>query len=146
MRLNTKTRYATRAMLDLALQADAEPVSLQQIAQRQDISYKYLEAIFGALRTAGLVQSSHGPQGGYRLTRPPAQITLRDVFEVFEGRDGFVPCASAAHDCSRASECALREVWAEFHLVTMQHLEQTTLADLARRVTACQVIPADYAI
>lgn len=145
MRLNTKTRYATRAMLDLALQPEAEPVSLQQIAQRQDISYKYLEAIFGALRAAGLVQSSHGPLGGYRLTRPAEQITLRDVFEVFEGREGFVPCTSAAHDCSRAPECVLREVWAEFHLATVQHLQQTTLADLARRVAVCPTT-ADYTI
>jgi Rrf2 family transcriptional regulator, iron-sulfur cluster assembly transcription factor len=84
MRLTTKGRYAVTAMLDLALHAQHGPVSLADISERQGISLSYLEQLFAMLRRSGLVLSSRGPGGGYRLQRPAADITIGEVFRAVE--------------------------------------------------------------
>lgn len=133
MRITTKTRYATRALLELALLEGEGTLSLQQIASRQEIPPKYLESLFNALRNAGLVASIRGPQGGYRLARPAEQISLRDVYDIFEGQEAFVTCLDRPEVCRRSVDCVAREAWCEFFEKSMQVLEGITLADLARR-------------
>lgn len=133
MRINTKTRYATRALLEMVLQDTGEPINLSTVAQRQGISIKYLEYLFNALRNRQLVLSVRGPQGGYLLARPAEQITLRDIYDIFEGQEGFVACLAAPQICERAVDCVAREAWNEFYVASLKVLEGITLADLARK-------------
>jgi len=147
MKLNTKMRYGTRAMLELALRHEQGAVSLREIAKEQELSEKYLEALFGALRAAGLVQSLRGPQGGYRLARPPEQITLRVIFDVLEGPEPLAPCTLDHTACSRWATCVTQDVWAKMYEASMQVLESTTLADLVSRNQERQSnTPVMYAI
>ena len=135
MKLGTKTRYSSRAMLDLALHYDngSRMVSAREIAEHQELSPKYLESLLAALRSAGLVRSVRGTEGGYALTRPPAQINLRQIYHVFEGTDGFVECTTDPEHCNRTDNCVTQEVWAQMYHTSMEVLRSTTLEDLARR-------------
>jgi Rrf2 family cysteine metabolism transcriptional repressor len=140
MKLGTKTRYSARAMLDLALNYDkgSKAVSAREIAERQEVSLKYLENLLAALNSAGLVRSIRGPEGGHLLARPPAQINLREIYQVFEGTEGFVECTTDPEYCRRTDNCATQEIWAQMYDACMKILESTTLEDLARRVRAKQ--------
>jgi len=131
MKLGTKVRYGTRAMLDLALRPRDEVTSLKEIAARQGVSQKYLEHLFSSLQAAGLVRSARGLRGGYALARPPREITVRAIYEVLEGSEGFTPCTTDPDVCDRHDLCATREVWARMHAEAMRVLDETTLADLA---------------
>jgi Rrf2 family cysteine metabolism transcriptional repressor len=136
MKLGTKTRYSSRAMLDLALNHDigSGVVSNREIAEHQEISPKYLESLLASLRAAGLVRSVRGTEGGYTLTRPPAKINLREIYQVFEGTEGFVECTTDPEYCERTDNCVTQEVWAQMYEACMEILESTTLEDLAQRV------------
>ena len=135
MKLGTKTRYSSRAMLDLAINYDngSGLVSTREIAEHQELSPKYLESLLAALRSAGLVRSVRGAQGGHMLNRHPAQINLREIYHVFEGKEGFAECTTSPEYCKRTDGCATREIWAQMYDACMEILELTTLEDLARR-------------
>jgi len=85
MKLSTKCRYGLRALVDLAVFSDRGHVALHEIAQRQEISLKYLEQDFSVLRRAGIVKSVKGAQGGYLLTKSPSEIRLSEIVSVLEG-------------------------------------------------------------
>ncbi|MBU0496014.1 MAG: Rrf2 family transcriptional regulator [Chloroflexi bacterium] len=143
MKLSTKTRYGARAMLDLALHYDEEGmVSAGEIADRQDVSLKYLEHLLTMLRSAGLVRSVRGAQGGYTLTRPPAQINLCEIYGAFEGAEGFAECTTNPEICDRTGDCATQEIWAQMHAVCMGLLESISLEDLAQRDRDKQAVSA----
>jgi len=133
MKLTTKMRYGTRAMLDLALHEDNGPISLREIARRQDVSPKYMEQLLGALQNAGLIRSARGPRGGYTLAQPPAEINLRQLYAILEGSEEFVDCLSDPGLCERSAGCVTQEVWAQMCLAAMDVLESTTLSELAER-------------
>jgi Rrf2 family protein len=137
MKLGTKTRYSSRAMLDLALHYD-NGSSAREIAEHQELSPKYLESLLAALRAAGLVRSLRGTEGGYALSRPPAQINLRQIYHVFEGTDGFVECTTDPEYCNRTDGCATQEIWTQMYEACMGILESTTLEDLAHRARSKQ--------
>jgi len=145
MRLNTKVRYGTRVMLELALHYKQGPLSLSEIAQRQGLPEKYAESLVGGLRAAGLVHSLRGPAGGYVLAAPPERITVRQVYDVFEGGDALAPCLADRAPCERRDACVTQEVWAAMQRAAMQVLESTTLADLVERQQEKQAA-AMYAI
>ena len=140
MKLTTKTRYGTRAMLDLALHCDEGPISIRDIARRQDLSQKYLERLLVALQAAGVVRAMRGAKGGYQLSRPPEQINLREIYHIFEGADGFVECTSNPEICHRSDMCITQEVWSEMYGAGMRILEATTLADLVQRARRKQTV------
>jgi Rrf2 family protein len=144
MKLTTKTRYGTRAMLDLALHYDEGPTSIRDIAQRQELSQKYLERLLVALQAAGVVRAVRGAKGGYQLARPPEQINLREIYHIFEGTDGFVECTSKPEICQRSDLCITQEVWGEMYDASMQILEATTLADLVQRARRKQTVDLYY--
>ena len=135
MKLGTRTRYSARAMVDLALNYENGNgvVTVKEIAARQQVSPKYLEHLLASLRAAGLVRSVRGAKGGHTLTRPPAQINLREIYHVFEGTDGFVECTTSPDICDRPDGCVTQEIWAQMYDACMEILESTTLEDLARR-------------
>ena len=134
MKLSTKMRYSARAMLDLALNYEKGVVSVREIAARQQVSPKYLEYLLTSLRAAGLVRSVRGAQGGHMLTRHPNQISLREIYNAFEGTEGLVECTTSPEICARADGCVTLEIWFKCYAACMEILESTTLEDLARRV------------
>ncbi|MCD8348726.1 MAG: Rrf2 family transcriptional regulator [Lachnospiraceae bacterium] len=112
MRLSTKGRYGLRAMVDLALNSEAEAVSISSISERQSISESYLEQLIAKLRRADLVVSTRGVQGGYRLTRPAEQITVGDVLRALEGDMRAVDCSAFDEEgCEGADLCVTKYVW-----------------------------------
>jgi len=133
MKLTTKMRYGTRAMLDLALNMQSGPVSLKEMAGRQQLSVKYMEHLLAALQNGGLVRAERGARGGYQLARPAEAVTLRQVYGILEGSEGFVECVGEPAVCTRSAECVTREVWAQMHAACMGVLEALTLAALAER-------------
>ena len=133
IRLSTKGRYGTRAMLELALSQDNRPVLLRDIAGRQGISTKYLEQIMPSLKSAGLVNSNRGASGGYFLARPPGKINMREIVEALEGPLKLVDCVGNARLCPEAGICAARELWQEAGSSISGILESRTLADLAEK-------------
>ena len=111
------------------------PVSLAQIAQREQISLPYLEQLVAALRRKGLVESVRGAHGGYRLTLPPEQVTLGDVLRAAAEDIGPVGCVDGTGDgsgCDREAECAVRPAWARLRNTMVDILDSTTLADLCK--------------
>lgn len=112
MRLTTKGRYAVTAMLDIALHRSSGPVSVVDIAERQDISAAYLEQLIGKLKRAGLVESVRGPGGGYQLGRDLPSISVSNIIgAVGEGVDA-TRCHGSA-DCQEGSMCLTHDLWAE---------------------------------
>jgi Rrf2 family cysteine metabolism transcriptional repressor len=133
MKISTKGRYATRAMLDLALHYDKTPVFLKDISARQGISLRYLEQIISPLIAAKIVTSTRGPKGGVMLARPPQKIKLSEVIQVLEGPISPVECVENPGVCTRASSCVARDVWTDLAKAMYGVLESTTLQDLVER-------------
>lgn len=133
MRLSTKGRYGTRFMLDLALHYGKGPVILKDVAERQEISEKYLGHLVSPLKAAGLISSSRGAHGGYILSRPPQAITLGEIIRAVEGNLALVECVSAPSVCHRVSFCVTRDIWNEMHNKMMEILESATLQDMVQR-------------
>ena len=136
MRLSTKGRYALRLMLDIALQPEGEPVSLRDVAKRQEISVKYLEQLAPPLTRAGLLRSIRGASGGYLLTRALADYTVGDILRAAEGELAPVECAKAGACCQRADKCVTVEVWRDISQAIDAVVDRWTLADLADRYYA----------
>lgn len=137
MKISTKGRYGVAAMYDLALHYGQGPVSLKSVAKRQKISEHYLEQLMSTLRKAGFVKSIRGAQGGYTLSKEPADISVGDIIRVMEGPIALVDCllADAADKescCERAGICVTRGVWAKVCDSITDVLDSISLADLCR--------------
>lgn len=129
--ISTRGRYAIRILLDLAEHRSGDFIPMRDMAQRQDISLKYIGKIMPLLKTAGLVDSSHGIGGGYKLTRAPEQYTLWEILQVAEGDMAPVSCLQKdATVCDRAAECRTLPVWEKYYELTKDYFESITLADL----------------
>ncbi len=140
-------RYGARAMVDLASNQGRGPVTLGEIARRQEVSRGYLEQIMIQLRARGLVRSVRGAGGGFALTRPASEIMLAEVVEGLEGRICVVKCTEDPSVCDRSSHCAIRDVWLGLADVIHDCLTEVTLADLAARQAAkLASIAATYSI
>lgn len=129
MNITTKGRYALQVMLDLARQAPGEYVSLKAVAERQEISVKYLEAIVAVLARAGLVDSTRGKTGGYRLARPAETYTVGSVLKLVEGTLAPVSCRQE-DACPRQDQCAALPLWERLDAIVDNFLESVTLADV----------------
>jgi Rrf2 family transcriptional regulator, cysteine metabolism repressor len=136
MKLSTRTRYGIRAVIELAQHEGDRPLQLRTIAERQDISIKYLEQLMGVLRSAGFIRSVRGAKGGYVLARPPAQITLYEVFRCLEGPVTTTECVEDADSCERSADCAARKVWIQLEEAVRRVLTGITLADLIQQSPA----------
>jgi len=112
MKISTKGRYAIRLMLELAMHENDGYVSIKSIAARQGISEKYLEQIIQLLSKNGLVESTRGAQGGYKLTKKPSQYTVGEILRVTEGSLAPVSClADDEHPCEHCDDCVTIEIW-----------------------------------
>ena len=132
MRLSTKGRYGVTAMMDLAIHDNAGPVTLADISQCQGISLSYLEQLFSKLRKAGLVEGVRGPGGGYRLSRPAADINIADIISAVDERVDATNCNKEAN-CQGGERCLTHELWMELSDRLHTFLEGITLAQFVDR-------------
>ena len=148
MRITTKGRYAIKAITNLAITAMNKPKSIKAIAQDEEISAEFLEQIFFKLKKAGIIDSTRGPGGGFKLNGDPNTITVKDIFiAVDEGLD-LTPCTTCNEKdgglCERTDICIVHDVWKDastqindyFHNITLQTIMDSTkgkaLADRLR--------------
>ena len=131
MKISTKGRYALRLMLDIALNDAKTPVRIKDIAERQQISDKYLEQIVSSLNKAGFVKSLRGPQGGYRLTKKPEEYTVGMILRLVEGSLAPVACLDDdINNCTRADRCPTLILWEKLYDAISEVVDNITLADL----------------
>ena len=129
--ISTKGRYSIRILLDLAEHRNGGYIPIKEVAARQEISLKYVEKLMPALKNAGLIDSTHGIGGGYRLTREPDEYTLWEILRLAEGDLAPVACLQEnAAACSRAAECRTLPVWEKDYELTKDYFSGITLADL----------------
>jgi len=133
MKISTKGRYGLRTLMDIALHQHNGPVPLNDIAERQGISAKYLWQVMNPLRTAGVVNVVRGAHGGYSLAKPPEQVTLLDLVEVLEGPVSIVDCVQVPENCERTLICASRTIWDEINSSLIAALRGITLAEVIER-------------
>lgn len=133
MKVSTKGRYAVRFLLDLALHDQTKPVSLNEIAKRQDISEKYLWQIAAGLKSAGIVSAVSGKRGGFYLAKLPENISLQDILEILEGNSSLVDCVHDSAVCKRSANCIARETWCEASSRIADVLASVKLADLVAK-------------
>ena len=135
MLVSTKGRYALRVMLDLAEHQGEGYLPLAAIAERQEISEKYLESILAVLSKAGLLLALRGKHGGYQLARKPEEYTAYDVLELTEGSLSPVTCLDKAGECPRACDCLTLPMWQGLNKTMTDYLKSWTLADPAGEQT-----------
>lgn len=130
--ISTRGRYSIRILLDIAEHSGGNYIPMKEVAKRQEISLKYIEKIMPLLREGGLLDSSHGIGGGYRLARSPETITLWEILNLAEGDMAPVSCLGrGATACPRAAGCKTLPVWKGFYDLTEKYFSGITLADLA---------------
>ena len=136
MRLTTKSRYGTRLILDLAVNAKDGPVPLGDVSRRQNISLKYLEQLISKLKKAGLVKSQRGPFGGHMLDKAPDSISVGDIVRTLEESTAITDCAERDEKlcgvCNKAGDCLSRWVWIEASNAMFKRLDQITIGGLLK--------------
>ena len=131
MKISTKGRYAVRLMLDLAIYNTGEPISLKDVARRQQISEKYLEQIISMLNKAGFVRSVRGAQGGYMLKKAPAEYTVGMILRLTEGDLAPVSCVGEdSIECGRRDECVTVRIWQQLNSAINGVVDGITLEDM----------------
>ena len=131
MKISTKGRYALRLMLDLASNDSGTPIRLKDVAKRQEISEKYLEQIISILNKAGFVRSVRGPQGGYSLSRTPADYTVGMILRLTEGSLCPVDCAAEENgSCDREDTCVTRMLWKKLDDAISSVVDHVSLEEL----------------
>lgn len=131
MNITTKGRYALRVMIDLAQHPDEGFVSLKTVAERQDISMKYLEMIVSSLKKGNLLESTRGKEGGYRLSRSPADYSVGEILRCLEDNLAPVACIKDGEiTCEKASACVTLPMWKELDELTNAYLDGVSLRDL----------------
>jgi len=133
LKLSTKSRYASRALIELGLKYGEGPVKLKDISAIQDISLKYLEQVMFPLRIGGYVKTLKGSQGGYILARHPNSITLLEIVECVEGPIAPVDCVDRPGFCGRSEQCVTRDAWIGLKNVIRSELGNTTLDELVAK-------------
>ena len=132
MKFSTKGRYALRLMVDLTLNNNGEYVALKDISQRQNISVKYLEQIVSLLGKAGMLKSTRGPQGGYKLSKNPCEYTAGDILRITEGSLAPIPCLeNDSNECEHYSQCSTVEFWKGLYDTVNGYVDGITLEELA---------------
>jgi len=132
MRLTTKGRYAVTAMLDLAINHNQGPITLADISERQGISLSYLEQLFSRLRRQGLVDSTRGPGGGYRLSRSANSIAVAEVIEAVDETVDATRC-KGKQNCHDDHACLTHQLWTDLSDLIRDFLNEITLAQVLEK-------------
>lgn len=131
MKISTKSRYALRMLLDLAEHENEGFIALKDIAQRQNISKKYLEQIIPILNSSNTLQASRGNQGGYKLAKPPKEYTVGDILRITEGSISVISCLDTTPNaCDNIENCMTLDVWKGLNDVIKEYLDSITLEDI----------------
>jgi len=130
MKLSTRARYGARAVLELALNYGKGITTLHDIAQKQNISERYLERMMSTMVSAGLVTSSRGQHGGFSLAKSPSEIRLSQVIQVVEGSLSPVSCLDNPKFCKRVNACVTRDIWEKMKKAMLDVLDSITLQDM----------------
>lgn len=134
MMISTRGRYALRVLTDLAEHADGGYIPMKEIAQRQEISLKYLERIIPVLTKNGFIEGIQGKGGGYRLLKTPEQCRIGDILRLTEGDLAPVSCLECGvQPCEKAHECRTLPMWVEFYQLVNSYFDSKTLADIMRK-------------
>ena len=151
--LSNKAKYGIRALMYLAAQPAGRPVLIREIAEKESLPKKFLEAILLEFKSAGILHSRPGKGGGYMLNRPAKSVTLGRVIRLMDGPLAPIPCVSQTayapcRDCVDEAACAIRAVMKEVRDATAKVLDETTLADLLEKKSrlAGMVAPLDFHI
>lgn len=128
MKLSTKSRYAARSLIDLAIYGQNHPLSIAEIGSREQISERYLELIFATLKKAGFIASARGSQGGYQLIRPIESITIFDIIELMENNTSIV---NEQDEKDPMKRILMREVWTPIDVSLKTYLSELTIAELS---------------
>ena len=133
MMISSRGRYALRVMIDLAEHDDGAWIPMKEVAQRQDISLKYLEKILPLLVSGKLVEGLQGKGGGYRLTRAPKDYSVGEILQLTEGDMAPVACLECnAEQCVRTADCRTLPMWRELNRRMKEYLDSVTIRDLMR--------------
>lgn len=127
LQISRRADYATRIMLELALQAESAPVSSDRLARRASVPHAFLHKIIGDLVKAGLVRSVKGPHGGLSLARAPHTINMRQIIEAADGPVCLNTCLLRPHECPRDRACPGHTFWGNVQNVLIEQLEAGTL-------------------
>jgi len=140
MKLSTKGKYGVRAVYEIAKHSGRGPITIKEIADRQGISFSYLEQILHRLCKAGLIESVRGPAGGYLLARKPSELTIGDIVRTLEGPIALSHCLEPGEsgECYQADDCVARMVWAKVGAKIEEALDSITFDDLLRQQTEQQ--------
>ena len=134
MMISTKGRYALRVMIDLAQNGDENFVSLKDVAERQNISMKYLEMIVSMLNKGNMVRSQRGKTGGYKLAKTPSEYTVGEILKLTEGTLAPVMCLEeGAEACERAKDCVTLPLWKELNHIIDKYRDRVTLDDVINK-------------
>ena len=129
--ISTRGRYALRVMIDLAEHATESYVPMKEVAERQNISLKYIERIIPALSKNELVEGVQGKGGGYRLKREPKEYTVGEILRLTEGDLAPVACLECgAEPCDREATCKTLSMWSKFYEMTNEYFDSITLVEL----------------
>ncbi len=136
MKITYKGDYALKAVLDLALHYNGEPVTIADIAKRIDAPIKFLEQVLLELKKGGFVQSRRGKIGGYLLAKYPSEITVGDVVRFIDGPIEPIACVRDRYsDCADVRKCVFRSIWQRVFQATSDIIDNITFEDLAAQVT-----------
>ena len=132
MKLSTKGKYGVRAVFEIARNYGKGPLTIKEIADRQGISFSYLEQILHRLGKAGLIESVRGPAGGYLLARKPSNLTIGDIVRALEGPIALSHCLEPGEsdECNQADDCVARMVWAKVGAKIEEALDSISFNDL----------------
>jgi Rrf2 family cysteine metabolism transcriptional repressor len=132
MKLSTKGKYGVRAVFEIARHYGKGPITIKEIADRQGISFSYLEQILHKLGKAGVIESVRGPAGGYLLARKPAELTIGDIVRTLEGPIALSHCLEPGEegDCYQADDCVARMVWVKVGEKIEEALDSISFEDL----------------
>lgn len=134
MIISTRGRYALRVMIDLAERGEDKFIPMKEIAERQEISLKYLERIIPVLVKNKLLEGQHGKGGGYRLVKKPEEYRIGDLLRLTEGNLAPVSCLECgAESCQREESCRTIGMWKELHGILNNYFDNITLADLMKK-------------
>jgi Rrf2 family protein len=135
MKLSTKGKYGVRAVFEIARHYGKGPISIKEIAERQGISFSYLEQILHKLGKAGLIESVRGPAGGYLLARKPLELTIGDIVRALEGPIALSHCLEPGEsaDCCQTEDCVAKMVWVKVGAKIEEALDSISFHDLLQQ-------------
>ncbi|MCL5038066.1 MAG: Rrf2 family transcriptional regulator [Chloroflexi bacterium] len=132
MKISTRGRYAIRGLADLASNGKDGPISIREIAERQEVSVDYMEQLFHKLMKAGIIKSFRGLKGGYQLAKDPGDISIKDILEIVEGPLCLVNCEEmeGSQACPRMAGCKTHILWNKLTELIAERLDEIKLKDV----------------